>query len=540
MSRSPDVFDVWFDSAVASWATLRFPSHEEEFADWWPADFITEGHDQTRGWFYSQLGAAMVSFGRAPYKSVLMHGFTLDDQGRKMSKSIGNIVQPEEVVKKFGADILRFYVLGANAPWEDLHFSWDGVENTSRMLNIFWNAYRFALPYMVLDKFDAGKADLSQYESCLRPEDRWILSRVNSLIEDVTKEMEVYQLHRIVRSISDFILEDLSRWYIQLVRPRTWIEQDNPDKLAAYATIYEVLVKLSKLMAPFTPFISESIYQNLVKGLDEGAPRSVHMCQWPKADPARIDKRLEGSMALVREVSMAASNARQKGGRKLRWPVSEIVIAPAKEVVDLDGLENVLKGQTNSKKITVLAAGEKPRMDLEIAPVHKKIGPVYKGVAKMVVEAIAAADPAEVKRQLDRGEATVSYEGKEYKITSEMVAIKELPPQNLPAAEFSRGFVYVDIVLTPELEAEGYAREIIRRIQDMRKELDLRVEDQIRAMVDIESKPILDLALQKKEHIASEVRAADFQLGLGLELQGKLVKDWDIEGVCVRIGIDKK
>ena len=539
MLRSPDVFDVWFDSAVASWATLRFPSHEEEFSDWWPADFITEGHDQTRGWFYSQLGAAMVSFGRAPYKSVLMHGFTLDDQGRKMSKSIGNIVQPEEVVQKFGADILRFYVLGANAPWEDLHFSWDAVENTSRMLNIFWNAYRFALPYMVLDKFDAGKADLSQYEGHLRPEDRWILSRINSLIEDVTEEMEGYQLHRIVRSISDFILEDLSRWYIQLVRPRTWIEQDDPDKLAAYATIYEVMVKLCKLMAPFSPFISESIYQNLVKGLDEDAPQSVHMCQWPKADQARIDKHLESSMALVREVSMAASNARQKGGRKLRWPVSDIVIAPAKEAVDLGGLENVLKGQTNSKKITVLAAGEKPRMDLEIAPVHKKIGPVYKGEAKAVVQALVAADPAEVKRQLDSGEATLSYGGKEYKITAEMVQIKELPPQDLPAAEFSKGFVYVDISLTPELEAEGYAREIIRRIQDMRKELDLRVEDQILAIVDIESKPILDLALQKKEHIAGEVRASDFQLGLGLKLQGKLVKDWDIEGVCVRIGIDR-
>ena len=539
MKRSPDVFDVWFDSAVASWATLHFPSHEEEFSEWWPADFITEGHDQTRGWFYSQLGAAMVSFGRAPYKSVLMHGFTLDDQGRKMSKSIGNIVQPEEVVQKFGADILRFYVLGANAPWEDLHFSWDGVENTSRMLNIFWNAYRFALPYMVLDKFDAGKADLSRYECNLRPEDRWILSRVNSLIEEVTEEMEGYQLHRIVRSISDFILEDLSRWYIQLVRPRTWIEQDDPDKLAAYATIYEVLVKLCRLMAPFTPFISESIYQNLVKGLDEAAPQSVHMCRWPEAQKERIDKRLEESMALVREVSMAASNARQKGGRKLRWPVSEIVIAPAKEVVDLDGLENVLRGQTNSKKITVLSAGEKPRMDLEISPVHKKIGPVYKGQAKAVVEAIAAADPFEVKRQLDDGEATLCYGGKEYKITAEMVQIKELPPQNLPAAEFSRGFVYVDITLTPELEAEGYAREIIRRIQDMRKELDLRVEDQIRAMVDIESKSILDLALKKKEHIAGEVRAANFQLGLGLELQGKLVKDWDIEGVCVRIGIDR-
>ena len=540
MKRSPDVFDVWFDSAVASWATLRYPSHEEEFNDWWPADFITEGHDQTRGWFYSQLGASMVSFGRAPYKSVLMHGFTLDDQGRKMSKSIGNIVQPEEVVTKFGADILRFYVLGANAPWEDLHFSWDAVENTARMLNIFWNAYRFALPYMVLDKFDSKKADLSLYQSNLRPEDRWILSRVNSLAEEVTVEMEGYQLHRIVRSISDFILEDLSRWYIQLVRPRTWIEQDDPDKLAAYATIYEVLVKLCKLMAPFTPFIAESIYQNLVKGLDESAPQSVHMCQWPRGNELLIDKRLEASMSLVRDVSMAASNARQKGGRKLRWPVSEIVIAPSKEAVDLGNLENVLRGQTNSKKITVLLPGQKPKMDLEMAPVHKKIGPVFKGEAKSVVDALAAAAASEVKSQLDGcGEAVLKHNGMEYKITAEMVQFKELPPENLPAAEFSRGFVYVDITLTPELEAEGYAREIIRRIQDMRKELDLSLQDQIRAMVDIESKPILDLAMQRKEHIAGEVRAADLQMGMGLELKGLLVKDWDIEGVCVRIGIDR-
>ncbi len=497
MKRSPDVFDVWFDSAVASWATLRFPSQEKDFEEWWPADFITEGHDQTRGWFYSQLGAAMVSFGRAPYKSVLMHGFTLDDQGRKMSKSIGNIVQPEEVVAKFGADILRFYVLGANAPWEDLHFSWESVENTSRMLNIFWNAYRFALPYMVLDGFDAEKADLSRYEKSLRPEDRWILSRINSLIGEVTEEMEAYQLHRIVRSISEFILEDLSRWYIQLVRPRTWIEQDDPDKLAAYATIYEVLVKLSRLMAPFTPFLSESIYQNLVRGLDGAAALpSVHMCDWPVADGARIDRKLEESMSLVREISMAGSNARQKGGRKLRWPVSEIVISPAKEAVDLGDLVGVLKGQTNAKKITVLPPGEKPKMDLELSPVHKKIGPVYKGEAKAVVAALQAADPFDIKRQLDSGcEAGLSYGGKEYRINSEMVVIKELPPESLPAAEFSRGLVYVDITLTPELESEGYAREIIRRIQDMRKEMDLKVEDQIRAEVDIDSKPILDLAL---------------------------------------------
>jgi isoleucyl-tRNA synthetase len=351
--------------------------------------------------------------------------------------------------------------------------------------------------------------------------------------------MEQYQLHRIVRSISDFILEDLSRWYIQLVRPRTWIEQDDPDKLAAYATLHYVLVKLCKLMAPFTPFLAESIYQNLVWGLDKNAPQSVHMCDWPCAQDELIDKRLEASMNLVREVSMAASNARQKSGRKLRWPVSEIVIAPAKEAVDLDNLENVLKGQTNCKKITVLSPGEKPKMDLEISPVHKKIGPIYKGEAKTVVEAIAAADPVAVKSMLDRGDAVLNHGGKEYKITADMVTFRELPPENLSSAEFSNGYVYVDVRLTPELESEGYAREIIRRIQDMRKELDLRVEDKIRAVVDIESKPILDLALQKKEHIASEVRAAIFELGLGLELQGSLVKDWDIEGVCVRIGIDR-
>jgi len=540
MKRSPDVFDVWFDSAVASWATLHFPRVEKELEEWWPADFITEGHDQTRGWFYSQLGASMVSFGRAPYKSVLMHGFTLDDQGRKMSKSIGNIVQPDEVVQKFGADILRFYVLGANAPWDDLHFSWDALENTSRMLNIFWNAYRFALPYMVLDGFDADKADLGRYRNSLRPEDRWILSRINSLAEDVEQSMEKYQLHRIVRSISDFILEDLSRWYIQLVRPRTWIEQDDPDKLAAYATIYEVLVKLCKLMAPFTPFLSEAIYQNLVRGLDPQAPSSVHMCQWPGPREDMIDRRLEASMALVREVSEAASNARQKGGRKLRWPVSEIVIAPAEDAVDLDGLETVLKGQTNSKKVTVLSPGEKPMMDLEMAPVHRKIGPVHKGEAKKVVEALRAADAFEVKRQLDeKGEANVTFEGQCFCVTQEMLEFKEKPPANLSAAEFSKGYVYVDVTLTPELEAEGYSREIIRRIQDMRKELDLHVEDQISAMVDIESKPILDLALRQKEHIASEVRAPRFELGLGLELKGQLIKDWEIEGVCVRIGVDR-
>ncbi|HWQ18789.1 MAG TPA: isoleucine--tRNA ligase [Methanotrichaceae archaeon] len=539
MKRVPDVFDVWFDSAVASWATIYFPSNQKEWEEWWPADFITEGHDQTRGWFYSQLGASMVSFGKAPYKSVLMHGFTLDEQGRKMSKSIGNIVQPEEVVKKFGADTLRFYVLSANAPWEDLHFGWEAVENTNRMLNIFWNAYRFPLPYMLLDKFDASKADLTKCEKSLRPEDRWILSRVNSLAEDVRTNMEQYQLHRIMRSLSEFILEDLSRWYIQLVRPRTWIEQDDPDKLAAYATIYQVMVTLSKLLAPFTPFLAESIYQNLVRGLDPSAPESVHMCDWPMARKDLIDKSLEERMRIARGVSEAASNARQKAGRNLRWPVADISIS-SMEPIEIGDLEGVLKAQTNSKKITILPIGQKPRMDLKMAPVYKKIGPVFKGEAQKVIAALMEIKPSLVRdHQKSSGRYPLYIDDKEYNITEEMLEFHEIPPKDLSAAEFSKGTVYVDTKLTDDLMAEGYAREIIRRIQDMRKELDLKVEDPIRAAVRIEDQKILGLVQSQKSYIANEVRASSLDMEKDLDIKGSLVKDWTVEDLQMKIGIER-
>jgi isoleucyl-tRNA synthetase len=536
-NRVPDVFDVWFDSAVASWATLRFPAQEKAFEEWWPADFITEGHDQTRGWFYSQLGASMVSFGKAPYRSVLMHGFTLDEQGRKMSKSIGNVVSPEEVVKKYGADTLRFYVLSSNAPWEDLHFSWDSIENVNRMLNILWNAYRFPLPYMVLDGFDVCMADLSRIQKNLRPEDRWILSRVNSLSKEISDNMAEYNLHRIARAISDFVLEDLSRWYIQLVRPRTWIETDDPDKLAAYAAIYNTMATLCKLLAPFVPFIAESMYQNLVRGIDKDAPPSVHMCDWPAPQESLIDKQLEESMSLVRELSEAASNARQRAGRKLRWPVNEILISSDSEI-NLGELEGVLKAQTNAKKITVLPQGTKPKMDVSLSPVHRKIGPVFKGEAKAVVEALAGLDATVVKSSIE-SLSPIQWKGKSYDVTSEMVEFHEKPPANLFDAQFSRGSLYVDVTMTPELKGEGYSREIIRRIQDMRKELDLKVEEQISSCVQTSDPEFLNLVSGMKEFISKEIRASDLVISKDEAPAGDLVKDWDVEGLNIRISIKR-
>ena len=533
MRRVPDVFDVWFDSAVASWATLNYPRDEDQIREWWPADFITEGHDQTRGWFYSQLGASMVSFGVAPYRSVLMHGFTLDDKGKKMSKSIGNVVSPEEVVGKFGADTLRLYVLSSNAPWEDIHFSWEEVANTNRMLNILWNAYRFPLPYMILDGFDPKRTTLVMVRESLRPEDRWILSRANTLAREVETSMGSYQLQRATRAIADFVLEDLSRWYIQLVRPRTWIETDDPDKLAAYATILEVMATLAKILAPFAPFTAETIYQNLVRGTDPDAPESVHLCDWQRPREVLIDAALEEEMDLVREVVEAVSNARQKGGRKLRWPVGEVTISHDKEIPDLEDLLPVLKSQTNSKKVTVAAVGEKPRMEIALNPVPKKIGPAFKGDAQKVIEAIKEADPVKVREGMDLGDFSLGP----YTIGADMVEFVEKIPENLVAADFSSGTVYVDITLTEDLKAEGYAREVIRRVQDMRKEMDLRVEEEIEASVRLDDEEVAGLLGRMKAYIAGEVRARRLQIGSGFEVEGSFVKDWSIEDLEITIAI---
>jgi isoleucyl-tRNA synthetase len=538
MSRVPDVFDVWFDSAVASWATLNFPQDEKTYKEWWPADFITEGHDQTRGWFYSQLGASMVSFGKAPYKSVLMHGFTLDAEGKKMSKSLGNVVSPDDVVAKSGAESLRFYVLSQNAPWDDLKFSWDEVSNVNRMLNILWNVYRFPLPYMILDNFDPVDAEDNLISLPLRLEDRWILSRVQSLIKKVDTAMWDYNLHKATRSISEFILEDLSRWYIQLVRPRTWREANDPDKLAAYYTLYEALVTVTKLIAPFAPHISEEMYQNLVKNVNPDARASVHMCDWVKPKEGFIDIQLEKNMDVIREIFEASSNARQKLKRKLRWPVKRIVVAPRKDEVaaGVKILESVLKEQTNSKEIVLLAEESWDELGVEAVPNLSVIGPVFKNEAGRAIAELKTADVKELKKAI---EETGMYELRAGIITNEMVSFKELIPPAVAQAEFPGGIVYVDTELTHEIESEGYAHEVIRRIQDMRKELDLDIEEEISAIVEIKDMRIAELVSELKDFIAGEVRAKALTINSDIKVEGELVKDWDVEGIKMRMGISR-
>ncbi|MDN7012483.1 isoleucine--tRNA ligase [Methanoculleus sp. FWC-SCC3] len=546
MRRVADIFDVWFDSAVASWATLGFPREREAFDRLWPADFITEGQDQTRGWFYSQLGASTVAFGRAPYKSVLMHGFALDAEGRKMSKSLGNVVTPEEVMNQFGVDVLRFYVLWANAPWDDMKFNWDSVKTIHRTLNILWNVYRFPLPYMVLDSFEpasaGGRWDDSFVRSHIRDmpeEDRWIISRVNSLARTTSGEMQEYHLHRVTRALASFILEDLSRWYVQLVRPRMWLEEDSMEKRYAYETVYYVMRRLTALLAPFTPHIAEEIYQNLRLA---GDPESAHMLDWPAADGTLIDQRLEAEMEIVQSFDDAVATARQNGRRKLRWPVSETVVVTGSSEVrrGLEGLNDLALSRANTRTVRVVT-GTWDRILWKAEPVMRAIGPEFGKEGPKVKALIENADGTALKAAIER-DGKAQLDG--YEITERHVTFAEALPEGVFAAPMKDATVYVDVTLTPALEAEGYAREVIRRVQEMRRQLDLNVDDFIVAAVGVADERVASLIATEEwqKEIAGEVRAATLTVRRSSERSAgpfALEKDWDVEGVQMRIGISR-
>jgi isoleucyl-tRNA synthetase len=551
MKRVEDIFDVWFDSAVASWATLGFPGKTKEFDALWPADFIAEGQDQTRGWFYSQLGASTIAFGKAPYKSVCMHGFALDAEGKKMSKSLGNVVNPGDVIAKVGVDVLRLYVLSSSAPWDDLKFNWEGVGTTNRALNILWNVYRFPIPYMILDKFEPATksgvwddAYIRAHLTQMPDEDRFIISRINSVAATVDAATKECQLHRATRELVNFILEDLSRWYVQLVRPRMWLEGESEQKVFAYETIYYVMRRLSTLLAPFCPHLTEEIYGNLRCADD---PASVHLLDWFAGETAFVDRGLEHAVELVRSFDEASANARQAGKRKLRWPVSEVVVvttaAPVKDAIER--LNAVCMDRANARKVSVIM-GRWDRVGWHAEPVMKALGKGFGKDSFKIKGLIEAADGNALRVAIDAGKTFTLTEGSAiFEIGTEHVTFTEKLPADVFSAPMTDAMVYVDVALTPDLEAEGYAREVIRRVQDMRKQLDLAVEDTINAEVSVSDKRILALLHTNDiiAMIADEVRAVSF----GFSKDGSQpdaarfasVKEWDVEGVAMVVGIGK-
>ena len=558
MKRVEDIFDVWFDSAVASWATLGFPGKTDEFEKFWPADFITEGQDQTRGWFYSQLGASTIAFGRAPYKSVCMHGFALDAEGKKMSKSFGNVVTPEEVIAKVGVDVLRLYVLSSSAPWDDLKFNWEGVGTINRAVNILWNVYRFPLPYMRLDAFEPSNsggvwddAYIRAHISRMPDEDRFIISRINSVAATVDTALKGCQLHRATRELVTFILEDLSRWYVQLVRPRMWLEDESEQKVFAYETIYYVMRRLASLLAPFCPHLTEEIFQNLRCRND---PASIHLLDWDAGDSSLVEASLEQAVTIVRSFDDACANARQAGRRKLRWPVSEVVVVTGSETVKdaIERLNAVCMDRANARKVSVIT-GKWDRIGWHAEPVMKALGKGFGRNSFKVKGLIEAADGNFLKTETEAGRTVRLGVGNEtFEIGAEHVTFTEKLPADIFAAPMQDATVYVDVSLNDDLETEGYEREVIRRIQEMRKQLDLVVSEFISAEVLVKDARVFNLLSRNSvTAIAGEVLAAghDKEVRFSFLTAGDtlkphdMVKDWDIEGatgtVSMIIGISR-
>lgn len=349
MTRIEDITDVWLESGAAVWASQGFPANADAK---FPADFIIEGKDQIRGWFNTLMSLSMASKGQAPYKNVFMHGFVNDQLGRKMSKSLGNYIKPDEVVEKYGADAFRLFSIGATNPGEDMAYGDSFVQEAQRAMNIFWNVYAFGTRYMVADNFDPLAHDLKDLPLTL--EDKWILSRLASTNLAVTDAFESYELPKIPKALTNFMVEDLSRWYIKLIRNRTWVSVKGDDKLAAYATLYRVIERFLRILAPVTPMFAEEIYQKFVRPVNKEAPESVHLESWPLVE--WHDKELERDMKAAKAIVDSTMFARQEIGINLRRPLLEIVVEPKDDGVSAacQRLSDLILSMTNVKAMRVM------------------------------------------------------------------------------------------------------------------------------------------------------------------------------------------
>ena len=430
---------------------------------------------------------------------------------------------------------MRLFLLTQNPQGDDMRFSWDEIENRQRDLNILWNVFRFPLPYMRLDGFDPEAVSVADAE--LETVDEWLLSRLQTVTAEMTEQWDVYRQDRALDALLSFVVEDVSRFYIQVVRERMWEEADSASKTAAYATLYHTLLETTKLLAPFAPFVAEEIYGTLT-GDDEH--RTVHMSEWPAVDEELHDPTLETDIEVVEAVEEAGSNARQQAERKLRWPVTRVVVAAdderAAEAVDRH--RGLLRDRLNAREIELIGPdtewGElsySARADMSV------LGPTFGGEAGEIMNAINAVSVAEPDRAT-LADAVAGELGRELELTDEMVSFNTETPQGVEGTAFSvdgddRGVVYVDTTLTEEIESEGYAREVIRRIQEMRKELELDIEREIRVELDVRDERIAELVDEHLDLIAGEVRAAEFgPVDDGHE------RVWDVESVDMYISIE--
>jgi len=532
MHREPDVIDCWYDSGSAFFAQWHYPfENRPEFAANYPVDFICEALDQTRGWFYSLLAISTFLFDNTPYKSVLTLGLVLDKDNQKMSKSKKNYVDPTIILDHEGADALRWFLISANAPWMSTRFYEEAVKETlGKFILTLWNSYSFFTTYAALDHFDPATTAPPQEERQLL--DRWILSRFNQVIADVHDTITCFDTHKAARAIEDFVIDDYSNWYLRRSRKRLWTEEDTPDKRSAYHTLYDITLGLTQLLAPFIPFITEEMYQNLRAN---GMPDSIHLCNYPTSDPHLIDAVLDDGMTRIRALVEAGRALRSKIQIKGRQPLPEaVIVTPDTTQETIRSLIGLLQEELNVKTVR-FATDTTGLTTLSATPKHSQLGPRFKGKTKDIVHLLETMPNDELTAQLlAHHQVTITLGHEKITLPETDFDLHEHEKPNYAKTQSDTTLIFLDTTVSPQLEAEGLAREIIRRIQSMRKDLDLSVNDHI--TIDLALPPTTTQELSRwHDHIREETRAT--ALTLTQEPKGKLIKTWDIDDIAVAIGI---
>ena len=509
MHRVPDVMDCWFDSGSMPFAQWHYPfEHKDDFEELFPADFICEGIDQTRGWFYSLMAVSTIVTGKAPYRNVLVNDLILDKEGKKMSKHKGNTVSPFEMLDKYGADAARWYLLGVSPAWQPTRFDEDGLKDVaSKFFGTLRNIYNFFVLYANIDGIDPREFDVPYGD---RPElDRWILSKYNGLIKDVTEFMDGYDHMKTVKAITDFIDEDLSNWYIRRARRRFFTTDLTDSKKAAYATTYEVLVGVAKLMAPLAPFISDEIYINLT------GEESVHTAFFPKADETLIAKDVEERMDLVRTLVSLGRGIREKERIKVRQPLSEVLVDGKYEALISD-LTPLIMEELNVKNVRFDSDLDK-FMNFSLKPNFRQAGPYFGKQVKAFGNYIANADPKAFISEIEsKGEVDIELDGNTFTVNKELLDIRIEAREGFSVAMENNIFAILDTSLDQTLIDEGFARELISKVQQIRKAQDLDMMDNIDIFIDCDQE-ILNAVNIHKDYIMTETLALSINNEAGLE-----------------------
>ncbi len=536
MFREPDLIDVWFDSGAMPYAQWHYPFENEEiFKANYPADYIAEGVDQTRGWFFTLHAIAVMLFDSVAFKNVIANGLVLDKNGNKMSKRLGNAVDPFKTIKEYGPDAVRWYMLSNANPWDNLKFNLDGVtEVQRRFFGTLQNTYNFFALYANLDTFvyDSAKAVPVKERTEL---DQWIISKLQTLIADVEGAMDNYDATKATRAIMDFTVDQLSNWYVRLARKRFWRGDMNADKQAAYETLYECLLSLSQLMSSFAPFYSDWLFQNLTETGDSTI-ESIHLTDWNKSDSALVNKELEESMDLAQTISSLVHSLRKKEKMKVRQPLQRILIPvlSAKTQAQIQHVEELIKSEVNIKTVEyiddasgILVKSVKPNLPL----LGKKLGPKM----RFVVAAINTWGQEQIAEIERNGNINVDLEGEGFELLLEEVLISSEDIPGWSVASDAGVTVALDVTLTEELKQEGVARDLVNRIQNLRKDMGLEVQDKIKIQFANDNELVKAAVAGFGTYIEAETQAVSLSFESNLENASLL----DMDDFNISIKVEK-